>query len=143
MGDRMCLVACSKGKEDSRKPSWKLYDSTLFEKSWAAASLVGDPYVMSAKHGIVSVDDRLDPYDETLKTSSNMEKIEWAKSLDIPSHYETLVLFGGRDYVVPIKGTYGDEYNIVDVYEECSGNGKQMAKAGKIVETIINGGKYL
>jgi len=139
----MCLVACSKGKESSRKPSWKLYDSTLFEKSWAAASLVGDPYVMSAKHGIVSVDDRLDPYDETLKTATNKEKIEWAENLNIPSHYDTFVLFGGRDYVVPIVGTYGDEYEIVDVYEGCSGNGKQMAKAGEIVETIITGGEYL
>jgi hypothetical protein len=132
-----CLVACSGSKVDGRSPAWKLYDSTLFEKSFAAAVAVGVPYVMSAKHGIVAVDDRLDPYNETLKNYSAEEKTVWAKELEMPS-FDTLVLFGGRDYVEPIKEEYGDKHKIVDAYDNCSGIGVQMGVAGDIVEEITN-----
>lgn len=135
--DVVCLVACSGTKLESRSPSWKLYDSTLFEKSFAAAMVVGVPYIMSAKHGIVDVDERLDDYNETLKDYTVEEKREWVESLEIPSA-ETLVLFGGRDYVKPIKNEYGGDYDIIDAYEDCSGIGVQMGVAGDIVEEITN-----
>lgn len=135
--DTVCLVACSGTKLESRSPSWKLYDSTLFEKSFAAAMVVGIPYIMSAKHGVVGVDERLDDYNETLKDYTVEEKREWAESLEMPSA-ETLVLFGGRDYVNPIKEQYGGDYDIIDAYEDCSGIGVQMGVAGDIVEEITN-----
>ena len=135
--DTVCLVACSGTKLESRSPSWKLYDSTLFEKSFAAAMVVGVPYIMSAKHGIVDVDQRLDYYNETLKDYTVEEKREWAESLEMPNA-ETLVLFGGRDYVDPIKEEYGENYDIIDAYEDCSGIGVQMGVAGDIVEEITN-----
>lgn len=135
--DCAALVACSKSKREKRTVAWQLYDSILFQKSWAAATLVGEPYVMSAKHGLLAVNDRVDPYDETLRNATQSERHEWAQSLDIPSTYETLVLFGGRDYVNPVKDVYGDNYCIVDVYADCTGNGQQMAVAGEIVDTVV------
>jgi hypothetical protein len=99
--------------------------------------MVGDPYIMSAKHGIVSVDDRLDPYDKTVNNFTKSERIGWAESLDIPDGYDSIVLFGGRDYVEPIIDVYGDEYSIVDAYGDCRGIGEQLSVAGDIIE---NGG---
>lgn len=141
--DTACLVACGSSKRDGSQPAWGLYDSTLFEKSWAAASLVGDPFVMSAKHGLLTVDDRLKRYNETLKDYTEAEKCEWAESVakELPNHYDVVVLFGGRDYVNPLKEALDVE--VVDAYEGTSGNGKQMAVAGDIVEMELNGGEYL
>jgi hypothetical protein len=136
------LVACSKSKSDSREIAWKLYESPYFENLWAAASLVGDPYVMSAKHGLVKPTERLDPYDETLKNYSAEQKKEWGEEVlsSIPDHYDTVVLFGGRDYVNPIKEaneSSGEPYQIDDPFAETSGNGEQMAVASEIAENTM------
>lgn len=143
MSNIACLVACSRSKRDGRNVSFGVYDSVLFEKSWGAASLVGDPFVMSAKHHLLSVNDRVDDYDETLKNYSSDEKIEWAEEVagQLPRHYDVVVLFGGRDYVEPLKEVLDVE--VVDAYEGTSGNGKQMAVAGEIVEAELNGDGYL
>lgn len=94
---------------------------------------------MSAKHGLLSVDERVDPYDETLREATDEEKIEWAESLDVPEHYDRLVLFGGRDYVEPIDEVYGSEYEIVRPFDDCGGIGEQMAVAGDICQAALDG----
>jgi hypothetical protein len=135
------LVACGKDKRDKRSLSWKLYESTLFEKSWAAASVIGHPYVMSAKHGLLSPDERIDPYEETLKKYTDEEKKEWGEKVlsNLSDHYEEVVLLGGRDYVEPIKEANGGEYDIRDPYKSTTGNGQQMSVAGEIVEALTSG----
>jgi len=133
MEDTAALVACSNSKRDSRNPGWSLYDSVGFEKSWTAAMVIGHPYVMSAKHGLVDPTERLDPYDKTLKDYTWAEKVAWAEDVlaALDDGYQTIVLFGGRDYVEPIKHV-AEEYTIEDPYEGTSGNGTQMSIAGDI-----------
>jgi len=106
--------------------------------------VVGVPYVMSAKHGLLTVDDRVEKYDETLKKYSKKEKHEWAEDVlsDLPNHYNTIVLFGGRDYVEPIK-SMNEQYEIVDPFIDTSGNGQQMSVCGDIVRDVISGGEGL
>lgn len=136
MGENVAaLVACSKNKEASRAVSWKMYDSILFEKSWNAATLLGHPYVMSAKHGLLPVNERIDEYDETLRNYSDDERREWADDVlsSLSDEYDTIVLFGGRDYVDPII-EMNDTYDVRDPYDGTSGNGVQMSIAGEIVE---------
>lgn len=134
---KAALVACSNSKRDNRNVSWALYNSTLFEKSWAAASLVGDPFVISAKHHLLTVDDRLDPYDKTLKNFSWDEKVTWAETVceQLPEKYDEIVVFGGRDYVEPLLAVA--EIPVRDVYEGTVGNGEQMATAGDIIENEL------
>lgn len=127
------LVSCGAAKRDNRSVAWKLYESTLFEKSMGAAMMMGEPYIMSAKHGLLNVDERIEPYNETLRNYSSDEKLSWARSLEIPEHYDKLVLLGGKDYVEPICEVYGDEYEITLPYDDCSGNGQQMAVASEIM----------
>lgn len=139
-----CLVACGSSKRDGSNPSWGLYSSTLFEKSWAAASLVGQPFVMSAKHGLLTVDDRITPYNETLKNYSAEEKQAWAHEVasSLPDKYDTVVLFGGRDYVDPLIEAFNN-IEVIDPYQNTSGNGRQMSVAGDIIEMELNGDEYL
>jgi hypothetical protein len=134
MENILCLVACAASKRDERTVAYALYNSTLFEKSFGAACMLGDPYIMSAKHGILSVDDRIDSYNKTLRKCTADEKREWAESLEIPTGYDTVVLFGGQDYINPIKDVYNDEYTFIEPYSDTTGIGEQMAVAGEIID---------
>lgn len=142
MSDRTAaLVSCSRSKRDKdggKRVSWAMYNSTLFEKSWAAASVMGDPFIMSAKHHLLTVDDRIFPYNKTLKDFTWEEKVEWAETVlsQLPEQYTKIVIFGGRDYVEPIIEV--SEREVVDVYKDTTGNGQQMSVAGDIIEDTIN-----
>jgi len=131
------LVSCGSQKRDSRSVSYQLYESTAFQKSFSAATLVGQPYIISAKHHLVSVDERLDPYDTTLNSFTDKERDVWGKTVvsQLPNRYDRIILFGGRNYVNPIKNHYTGE--IIDVYEQCAGIGYQMAVANNIIKSKI------
>lgn len=136
------LVACGNSKRDERCPAYSLYDSVLFEKSMSAAMLLGHPYVMSSKHGLLAVDDRVDPYDDYLGNKTDAEKTQWATevAVSLSSQYRRVFLFGGRDYVETLKNELAAEgRSVIDVYENTSGNGQQMAVAGDIVENMKYG----
>jgi hypothetical protein len=58
------LVACSAGKLDRPAPARDLYTSQLFRKASAYAAATCDRwYILSAKHGLVTPDEILEPYD--------------------------------------------------------------------------------
>lgn len=151
MGDVACLVACSASKRDERTVAWQLYDSTLFQKSWTAATVLGQPYVVSAKHGLVPPHRRLDPYDETLKTKGEAECTEWAENVlkVLPTdYYEHVVVFGGRDYVEPLRrvhegpfATNTDHVTFHDPYADTGGNGEQMSLADDLYYATLEGGE--
>ena len=134
------LVACSKSKREERTVSWQLYNSTLFQKSWAAASAIGHPYVVSAKHHLLGPTERVDDYNETLKTKTKAERDEWADVVvsQLDDHYDAVVVFGGRDYVDPLFRAFGD-VRFFDPYEQTSGNGQQMSVADEITRRVYDG----
>ncbi|WP_365959388.1 DUF6884 domain-containing protein [Mesorhizobium sp.] len=59
------------------------YQGDLFKKSLAyARSLKPDAiYILSAKHGLVGLDDELDPYELTLAKMGVKERRAWAKGV--------------------------------------------------------------
>lgn len=64
----VCLVGCGKAKGDAVAPVRELYTSPLFRKSLELAELVGDvTYVASARHGLLALDERIAPYETTIK----------------------------------------------------------------------------
>jgi hypothetical protein len=72
------LVACSGQKLDHAAPAKDLYVSDLFKKARAYAEKFGCAwYILSAKHGVVSPDTVIEPYDETLNTKSAAELKDW------------------------------------------------------------------
>jgi hypothetical protein len=118
-----------------------LYDSIGFQKSWAAASVVGDPYVISAKHGLLNVDERIDPYDITLRDFTTAEKDAWAESVmrDLSDKYDEVAVFGGRDYVDPIKRAA--DMTVRDPYEDTAGIGEQYQISGDIIKEVVSDGE--
>lgn len=103
------VVACSKSKLCHGAPARELYTSPLFKLSLAYAEQHCDKvYVVSAFHGLVELDQELDPYDRTLSKMPQKARIAWgiriADSL-IHRHGKEFVLvaMAGQDYCDPIS----------------------------------------
>ena len=91
----LVLIACVSKKLDVEARAEELYASDLFEKSLAfARSIKATPYVLSAKHGLLHLDDRIEKYDETLKTKSVAERRVWSQN--VVKSLSTIVAQGDR-----------------------------------------------
>jgi hypothetical protein len=75
------LIACVKSKLDRPAPAGELYTSPLFRKNLAyARSLQPDHiFVLSAKYGLLELDQVIAPYELTLKSLSTQQRRDWAR----------------------------------------------------------------
>jgi hypothetical protein len=65
------LISCSKTKSHHRERARDMYISPLYRKSVAVAEGWKMPFsILSAKHGLLSPDEAIEPYDLTLKGAS-------------------------------------------------------------------------
>jgi len=100
----LVVLGCSKEKAEQRLPVKNLYQGTLFKLGLEYANSIGaDVRVMSALHGIVGLDDVLDPYN--LKMSRERTKIfkherpKFAFELGrLYEHYDRIIIIAGRLY---------------------------------------------
>lgn len=100
------LVSCGKTKHHSRISARNLYQGSLFRKSLAyAEKLKPDAiYILSAKYGLVGLDDEIDPYEKTLNKMGQSERREWgslvagqlSQRCDLSS--DTFVFLAGEVY---------------------------------------------
>jgi hypothetical protein len=73
------LVACAKTKLDRPAPARELYTSPLFKMSLAyAEQRCASVFILSAKYGLVTLDQQLEPYDDTVKRMKQRERQLWA-----------------------------------------------------------------
>jgi hypothetical protein len=76
------LISCSKTKLDRRSRAEELYSSALFRKSLLNALSRKVPYfILSAKYGLLSPDECIDPYDVTLKQMPECQREAWGASV--------------------------------------------------------------
>ena len=91
------LIQCTDGKRDEPAPAKDLYDVSAYFRAmrrWARAR--EDPwYILSAQHGLVRPDTRLEPYDERGLSESQAETIATQLHAD---GVTTVHLTAGRDY---------------------------------------------
>ncbi|MBA3618993.1 MAG: hypothetical protein H0W56_05250 [Acidothermales bacterium] len=79
---RVGLVGCVKTKLDHAAPAQDLYVSTLFRGRRAFVEVSCDQwFVLSAKHGVVSPAEIVEPYEETLNGKPLDAKRSWAASV--------------------------------------------------------------
>lgn len=80
--DAITLIACAATKGPQPAAAKSLYQSDWFRKARAYAEALGDPwFILSAKHGLVSPDARLAPYDYAMKEKTAGAKREWAEDV--------------------------------------------------------------
>jgi len=79
---KIALIACSSMKREKPTRACDLYTSPLFRKSkeWALRRC-RDWWILSAKHGLVSPEAVIAPYDLALKDKTLEEREEWRKSV--------------------------------------------------------------
>jgi hypothetical protein len=79
----LILISCVKTKLNRKAKARNLYLSDLFKKTLQYAELLRPDkiFILSAKYGLVALDDEIEPYEKTLNTASSREIKEWANSV--------------------------------------------------------------
>ena len=79
-GTRVGLVGCVKQKAHQPAPARELYTSTLFRGRKAFVVETCDKwFILSAKYGLVTPDEVLEPYDESLTDMTATARRAWAQ----------------------------------------------------------------
>ena len=137
MGKRIVLIACASQKLSQRSKAKDLYISTLFKLNLKyAVKLAPDKiYILSAKHGLLSLDQEINPYEQTLNNMPSDEVKQWASRVleqikhVCPVDETELIFLAGkkyRKYLLPhIKNA--------QVPLEGLGIGKQLQKLKRLV----------
>tara|TARA_B100000767_G_scaffold269859_1_gene292448 strand:- start:1194 stop:1589 length:396 start_codon:yes stop_codon:yes gene_type:complete len=80
---RIVLIACVKEKKSERCMAKDMYVSSAFQswmnyaESWGANQI----YILSGKHGLLALNEFIDPYDFNLNTAKPEERKKWAKQV--------------------------------------------------------------
>jgi len=79
----VALISCVSKKCHKKSKTKDLYISTLFKKNMAYAKKieVDEIYVLSAKYGLLKLDDKIEPYDLTLNKMKSYQKREWSSAV--------------------------------------------------------------
>ncbi len=80
---KIVLISCVSKKRPTKSKARDLYISPLFRKNLEyALKLKPDQiFILSAKYGLVSLEEEIEPYDLTLNTMSANEVKDWSKGV--------------------------------------------------------------
>lgn len=104
----IALISCTKSKRSSPSPAALLYTSALFNKSLLYSQTTAQrTYILSAKHGLLNLDDTIDPYELSIKSLNAAERTDWTSKVaerlkQVITAKDTVHLLTGRDYYVPL-----------------------------------------
>jgi hypothetical protein len=112
------LISCVKSKRPFRCAAKELYCSNLFQAQREfAEALARRWFILSAKYGLVSPDQDIEPYEKTMNGASAAEKKAWSEKVLIdlegklgPS--DRLVITAGENYcryLIPLLEAKGHE----------------------------------
>jgi hypothetical protein len=105
------LIACTKSKSAKTSPAALLYQSPLFRKSLLYSLGHSDrTYILSAKHGVLQLDDLIEPYEVSMKHLNSAQRAEWAvkvslKLTELIKPGDIVHLLAGLDYSRPLLPT--------------------------------------
>ncbi|MEA3430919.1 MAG: hypothetical protein U9R08_06595 [Nanoarchaeota archaeon] len=121
--DKIVLISCVSKKLNQKSKAQELYISPLFKKNLKyAKSLNPDKiFILSAKYGLLKLDEEIEPYEKTLNKMRVHEIKEWAdsvlnqlkKSVDIENdeltflagnNYRKFLLPHIKHYKIPMQG---------------------------------------
>ncbi|WP_137279508.1 DUF6884 domain-containing protein [Pseudomonas rhizoryzae] len=114
----VCLVACTSKKSDQPTAAELIYRSPLFLAARSYAQHRADQwFILSAKHGLLSPEEIIAPYNESLLNQSELQRQEWAtdvyKALNarVPAGARIIFLAGSayRSYLAPAFEADGRE----------------------------------
>lgn len=143
MDDRIVIVGCGKVKRDSESLAWLLYDSGYAHLKMTVAILVGQPYIASAKHGLVPPNERVEPYQKSIYELSAAERRELGRQIaaDIPDHFDEVLFLAGKKYRNPIIEALDDSFDVINPFEsdELGGQGDQQGWLKQAAQDLVDG----
>jgi len=103
---RVVLISCASKKLSHSAVAKDLYVSSLFQfcLSYAYTLEPDTIFILSAKYGLVSLDQRLDPYNDTLNTKRDVDIRQWAQGVlqqlrsNIDLERDTVIFLAGEKY---------------------------------------------
>jgi hypothetical protein len=136
------LLSCTKSKTPYEAPAQELYSaSPMFQKTLEyGKTLKPDKmYILSAKHHLVNLNQKLKPYDLTLKDFNKEEKEKWGeevyremKQRGIDPNKNKFIFLAGNEYIKPLL-KYIPESNI-----ETPMGGKRFGERLKWLNSKLN-----
>ena len=150
-GGPIVLISCCKKKVDTngaKISAEELYCSVLFQKALKYARKItfdNKIYILSAKHGLLRLTDKIATYNENMNDKSTDERKQWTKNvldqmrkegLDLAN--DTFVILAGMNYrqylpdgMLPnVSGLKKTEM----VYAECKGIGEILQKLNDLLK---------
>ena len=81
MGKTLGLISCTKSKQSYSCQAKEMYQASgLFRRAYDYCTRHYDYVaILSAKYGLLLPDEKIDPYDLTLKSMSDSEQMKWAE----------------------------------------------------------------
>jgi len=113
----VALISCVKSKKTNKLIVSDLYTSTLFKYNLAYAKKIGSDeiYILSALHGLLRLDEQIEPYEKTLNKMRKAERLECSKkvisqlkelcSID-NTNFTILAGVKYREYILPHLNEY-------------------------------------
>lgn len=132
-GATVYLVSCVKEKRATRSLAKELYTSPWFRKAREYVERTGQPwFLLSARHGLLTPDAMVRPYDRALEAMPRAERRRWAdrvlRQLDLHMGAgDTLVLLAGQLYREFIEPDLKDRKVSVEVPLAGMRIGEQLA----------------
>ena len=80
---RIVLISCASKKLSEKAKAKDMYISPLFKLNLDYAKRLHPDaiYILSAKHGLLDLDTKIDPYDITLKNMTSNQRKTWAQNV--------------------------------------------------------------
>ena len=103
---KIALISCTSSKKDYVCEAKELYSKSLaFRLEYEIAGKIAEKvYILSAKHGLVSPDTVLAPYNYTLINKPQNIKVQWSNNVlkqmkqQVSLENDEFIIFTGKDY---------------------------------------------
>ena len=76
---KIALISCASKKADKKSRAKDLYNSPLFKLNLSYAAKIADKtFILSAKYGLLELEQEIEPYNLTLNNMKDEDIKEWA-----------------------------------------------------------------
>lgn len=139
------LIGCGKSKQNKKCQAQNMYIGKYFKTCLDyAKTFKSDVYILSAKYGLLSLEQEIEPYDKTLNTMSKSDSLKWKDTVEkqilesgIP--LDEVVFVCGKNYskhiskmfkkcVYPLEGLTGMGHQISYMLNELKSHNKTIKK---------------
>lgn len=138
---KVILIGCGKSKRKEKSKAEDLYTGSYFGKNLQLAKKISNEddniYILSAKFGVLELDDTINPYDITLNDKSEKERKLWSykvvKQLERKGikKDDLIIMLLGNNYSKYLKKYYKNHQEPLKGYKM----GEKMREINKILKS--------